>query len=366
MSDIQAAASTESASSSSSSSTPVDTASIAASVIRDAEAGNTNTEETTRETPQQTAQSDQQQQQPQVDPDDFDAVEAETTDSLGRKRVNSIPHPRVQKMIAKKEKALIAQVAKELGISKAEAELTLDDVLGNVRERGTKFTEYEQRIQVAEQVEAIMEREGDRFIRMLAEANPDQYSKFLKVLDAVEQQQQQQQTDDDPEPEPDFDLGNGQMTYSLQQMRKRDEWRDRQVEKRLLGKVEEKLSPYEKERKEREKQARIREIHEQASAALNEKLDRASKWPGFIDNQEAIAQLITKNPQLDLVDAYMQVVPPKLAADRNKMRSELIAELNEQPHSTSVQVSPAAQKKENTGPKSTADIAREVIAQFTT
>jgi hypothetical protein len=376
MSDITPAASTETASSSSStpSSTPVDTASIAASVIRDAEAGNSDTQETTQQTtPEQGAEAAReaarQQQQQQAADDDFDAVEAETVDSLGRKRVNSIPHPRVQKMIAKKEKAVIAQIAKELGISKAEAELTLDDVLGNVRERGTKYSEYEQRVQVMDSVEAIMEQDGDRFIRMLAEANPQTYGKFLKVLEAATEQAQAQGTqaqgDDDPEPQPTYPLGDGTFTYSLDDMKKVRAWERRQGKKETESLLNERLKPFEEDRKAREKQKKIQEIHTEATKALDRLLDKASKWPGFLENQEAIGKLITENPQMELVDAYMQVVPQKLTANRTTMRQELLAEINSQPHSTSVQTSPTAPQKQK-GPKTTEEIAREVIAQFTT
>lgn len=353
------AVSTESASSSVVSSTPVDTESIARSVINDAEAGG-------NEEVQEEAQPTQpQEQKPQVDPDDFDAVESEITDSLGRKRTNSIPHPRVQKMIAKKEaaaeKKLIATVAKELGITKAEAELTLDDVLGNVRESGTKYKEREERVQIAEAVEAIMEKDGDRFIQMLAEANPQMYGKFLKVLEAVEGQQK---ADEDPEPQPDYPLGDGTMTYSLEGMRKRDEWRDRQTEKRLLAQMDKKLSPYEQERQAREQQTRIQQINAQVKQKVDETIERASKWPGFLDHQEEIAKLIVANPQMDLVDAYMKVVPGKMAADRTTMRQELVNEINAQPHSTSVAVSPAAARPSKA--KTTEDFAREAIAQFST
>ena len=53
-------------------------------------------------------------EQPAGDPDDFDATPAERVDVLGRKRENSIPHSRVKTMIAKREQAVIAQVAKAI------------------------------------------------------------------------------------------------------------------------------------------------------------------------------------------------------------------------------------------------------------
>lgn len=305
---------------------------------------------------------------PDPDPDDFDAQPVERVDALGRKRENAIPHSRVQKMIAKKqaqaEQAVITQIAQSLGISKAEAELKLDDITGALTERSTKMTDYEARLKVAEQVDHIMATDPDRLIQMLAQADP-RYARFAKVLEAAASAAATQ-VDDDPEPQPDYDLGNGQMTYSLEGMRKRDAWKERQIEKKLLGKLDEKLSPYEQERQQRETAQRRDALTRDASAAINARLTKARQsWPQFTEHEDAIATAITQNPQLTLEDAYMQVVMPKLAADRQKLWQEFIAEQNKHPHSTSATTAAAATAAPTDGkPKSTADIARRVMASM--
>lgn len=358
-----AAASTETASSSSSS--PTDTESIARSVISDVESGNSDGDSQSASVEPQQQPAPKQQNDPPPADDDFDAVEAETTDSLGRKRVNAIPHPRVKKMIEKREKAVIAKVAKELGITKAEAELQLDDVLGGLTERNTKFTEYEQRIQVSEAVEAIMEQDGDRFVRMLAQANPERYNKFLKVLDAVEEPRQEPQREDDPEPEPDYDLGDGRKTYSLDGMKRRDEWKERQLTKKIMAQMDDRLSPYEQERKQREQREKAKQAHDKVVQTVDRAIERAMQWPGFSDNQEAIAKLIDSDPKLDLVDAYMQVVVKgKLSTDRTKMRQELLDEINATPSATSATTASAVAPQKDSKSKTTADIAREEIARL--
>jgi hypothetical protein len=221
-----ATSSTPSSAPASSSSSPQSTSDIAASVISDIESGKSDETPTSGEVDPPVAAAPAKT----VDPDDFDAVENE----------NAIPHKRVKAMISKKEaaaeKRVIASIAKELGISKAEAELKLDDITGELTTRKTKFSEYEGVATMAQQVEAIMEKEPERFVNMMLTANPGYREVMQKVLGVPAAGAAQAAPEgDDPEPEPDYDLGNGQKTYSLDGMRKRDEWKERQIEKKILA-----------------------------------------------------------------------------------------------------------------------------------
>jgi uncharacterized protein YceH (UPF0502 family) len=69
-----------------------------------------------------------------------------------------------------------------LGISKAEAELKLDDITGELTTRKTKFSEYEGVATTAQQVEAIMEKEPERFVNMMLTAQPGYREVMQKVL----------------------------------------------------------------------------------------------------------------------------------------------------------------------------------------
>lgn len=350
-------------SSSSSATTSQSTADIAASVISDIEQGGDGGGDGT---PVVEPGQPQQTQQAEIDQDDFDQAPKEVEDALGRKRENKIPHSRVEKMIARREQKLIAKVAKELGITKAEAELKFDDVLGGLTERNTKFTEYEERVRTAEAIEAIMEGEPERFVRMLAQANPEAYGRFAAILDQQQTQQQAQTAaaDDDPEPEPDYPLGNGQMTYSREGLKKLREWERRQGQKETQKLLDERLTPFERERKQREERERLQQTHQRAVQAVDRAIERAMQWPGFEENQEAIAKLITEK-NIDLVDAYMQVVVKgKLSTDRTKMRQELLDEINAAPNTTSASTASAVAPQKDTKAKTTADFAREEIARL--
>ena len=358
---------TTSTSDAGSGSSPTSTADIAASVISelgDAALGDN------APVAADAASKPADQNTPVTDPDDFDAVEAETVDSLGRKRINNIPHPRVKTMIARREQKLIAAVAKELGITKAEAELKLEDVIGTVKERGTKFTEYETRVQGIESVEALMVQDPGRFMEMLATLNPT-YKEWQKAAAQQQQQQTQSKTDDDPEPEPDYDLGNGQMTYSLDGLRKLRAWERRQAVKEVNTGLEARLKPFEQDRQQREQAEQQRQEFEQRrdqiAQDITQRLAAARKWPQFTEHEKDIrAHMDAERAKGNFVrfeDAYMQVVMPKLAADRTKIRQEVIDESNAQPKTTSTTSTPSAQKQTDR-PKTTAEIAAEVIASM--
>jgi hypothetical protein len=284
-------------------------------------------------------------------------------------RVNAIPHPRVKAMIAKREGKIIAAVAKELGITKAEAELKLEDIIGGVKERGTKFGEYEQRIRTVEGVEAIMANDPDRFMQLLVQINPG-YGAYAKqqAQAAAAAQKQTAHTDDDPEPEPDYDLGDGKKTYSLDGLKKRDAWSRRQAIKELNAGLDQRLKPFEDQAKaQREAEAEAARKTEM-NAHLQKRIERARKWPQFKENEAEILSAMdaerTKGNFVTFEDAYMQVVVPRLAGDRTKIRQEVLDEINGVPKTSSVATTTAVAKQDAGKPKTTADIAREVMAQF--
>jgi hypothetical protein len=293
-------------------------------------------------------------------------VPAERIDVLGRKRENAIPHGRVKQMIAKRERAVIAEVAKAFGISKAEAELKLEDLTGHATEHSGRMTSYEQRLQEVQAVEAVIAADPDRFISMLAMANPA-YQKFAAVLQQAASQAHtdpRTQGDEDPEPQPDYDLGNGQFTYSLDGLKQRDAWKERQLEKKLDQRWNDRLKPFEEDRKSAQERQRLQEIHSQATERVSQQMEKAYKWPGFKEHEADILKALQADPSISLHDAYMSVYMPKLAGDRSKMREEILAEINKKPRSSSAPTSPVIAGQETPKAKTTEDIAREVMAQF--
>ena len=65
--------------------------------------------------------------------------------------------------------------------------------------------------------------------------------------------------------------------------------------------------------------------------------------------------------------ACATVLLPKLSVDRNKMRKELLDEINKRPKAaarTPAAAAAATTTRENTGPRDTEDIIREAIASL--
>lgn len=346
------------------------TADIAASVISDVESGNTESAAAVDEGTTQAASTEAQ-----GDPDDFDAQPAERVDALGRKRENAIPHGRVKTMMTRAEQKMLRGLAKTLGFPNADdpkAVFKVDEITGRLTETSQKYADYDKRFKNYETVEEIMNSDEDRFVRMLAEALPEKYGKFLKVFEAAQEQTQAQspqaaQTGDDPEPEPDFDLGNGQFTYSLEGTRKRDAWKERQFEKKMQAALDARFKPIDEAQKKAAEAAALKKQQEttkaQAEEKINQEFDRASKWPGFNENAAEILKVFKSDPALTLHDAWIQVYLPKLQANRDAMRTELLSEINGKPRSTSAATSTAAAKSENKN-KTTADYAREAMKEF--
>lgn len=170
---------------------------------------------------------------------------------------------------------------------------------------------------------------------------------------------------EDPEPGPDVDLGNGRFTYSIEGLKKRDEWRERQWEKKLDARLKP-LTEREQADKER---ADMETRRQQTEARATDLLKEAQTWPMFgsfaadgtlTPFQQEVLAAFKADPKLTLHQAYMKVATPKWSADRNAVRQELIEEQNKAPRSTAV--TRTAEPARTVGPVSTRDIAARTLA----
>jgi hypothetical protein len=350
-------------SSTSNDSAPIDTASIAADVIKESEGGVSQSAVEAEAAADAAAEAKAQAEG--VDPDDFSLVPER--DPSGR--VNRIPHTRVSKMVKKAEQRVIASLAKELGISKAEAELKLEDLTGAITERGTKLTGYESRLAELDAIGKIMDEDADRFIEILAQANP-RYQKFLK------QQAAEAKAAETPaeaqRPAPDYDLGDGRKTYS-----------DKGLEARIAYDVNQAVTAaLAKQKAEFEKEfGPIKKKHEAdtVAASVNQKVEaalaKAQTWPGWKENEKEIYEAFSADKSLSLYDAYVKVVPQRFKSEAEKakadektiearVREQVLKELNAAPTSTSTSPSKAVGLKKDNEVRDTADVAREVMREL--
>lgn len=296
-------------------------------------------------------------------------------DKNDRGRENKIPYSRVVKIVDNQVNARLDPVRQALGVEAKD--FSVDKVVARLAEARTMETE----IQNNRNGEFLMDSNPEKFIRTLAQHHPG-YKKFVDLLDGTVKPTERAAEKpiinaNDPEPEPDFPLNDADgkeigRTYSVAGMKKRDEWRDRQTEARILANPKLK-GIFDRD----EAAARI----SAAEPALRAQMDDARTWEGFSDNEQEILQVLVDDSAQakvsgryshDLNSAYRKIVLPKLKAAREKAekdakeaealgRKKAHAELKKRPASTSA---PAAGSKtpESTGPRDLTDVIKEQVA----
>lgn len=103
-------------------------------------------------------------------------------------------------------------------------------------------------------------------------------------------------------PEPDILLENGQLSYSHERLNQLLEWKERQIEQR----VQQSLAPI-------QQRVAIADMQEQAAVRARSELAQAESWPGFVEAKQELRQFLVNNPTATLRDAYIAVVPARLA-----------------------------------------------------
>jgi len=256
-------------------------------------------------------------------------------------RENRIPYSRVKKIVEKAER---------------EATTPLQTKLAELE---PKVQDYEARLQNVAQFEDVMLNKPQQFMQMLASIPA--YQGFFKAIEDLQAQvqgraqqasQQEQVVDDDPMPQPGEDG-----LYDMEGLKKLLDWQARQVEARTLQQVESKYKPI---RQEWEAQQHLNKLIPQVEQQIAE----ARTWPLFNESESEIIKFLNENPQARLEDAYRVVVFPKLQANRDKIRAQVLEEVKRAPISTSAPTrstkpAPAAPKD---GPRDLEDVIREQVS----
>jgi hypothetical protein len=304
------------------------------------------TEEPTEEGEEEVEGEEETEEEPEVEEE---AVEEEDPLGIGPSkdkngRENKIPHSRVKVMVTKNVQKAVGQVtgvvAKAFGIPEAQVtQETLTNALAQIpvmRERLSTF----------EDVEPIMRQDGDTFIKMLAEANPEQYGKFLAVLEDGYDANAAKTAIAKDEPQPDVPItlqdGTKGVTYSLEQLKKRDDWREAQlmnkIEKQFEAKFGKRIKPFEDARSAQQKETDTRN---ELAGRIKDLLDEArADWDGFQENEQAIREAYGKIPNTvpmgrRLRQAWQGVVLAKYKGSKSKVRQATMKELKDAPVSTS-------------------------------
>lgn len=173
------------------------------------------------------------------------------------------------------------------------------EVLDNARKEYEWLQQYGDTHSVRQKLDILTRAEQDpaAFARQfVAAAN-------LNPAELFALQQQAAQAPAAPEkPAPDVLLENGQMVYSDAQLQKLLEWQ----QDSLLSRINQDIAPI-------KQQAAMAQLSEQATQTAKQELAAASNWPGFADAKKDIADFLRANPRATLRDAYIHVVPARLA-----------------------------------------------------
>lgn len=103
-------------------------------------------------------------------------------------------------------------------------------------------------------------------------------------------------------PKPDVLLENGQMVYSDERLQQLLAFQQRQMEQRF----NQELAPIKQERA-------ISQLQRQSHDHAKQQLATAKAWPGFSEHEADLKAYLVANPTATLHDAYINVVPAKLA-----------------------------------------------------
>jgi hypothetical protein len=204
-----------------------------------------------------------------------------------------------------------------------------DKVLAAAREESTKAVQqikeqHQQELQSYQtraQLLDVADQDPQRFLQALAAADP-RYAQLLNgAIQGNGNGHQAPAADPNADmPEPDAQFADGSVGYSPAGLRKLLDWNANNVESRIAQRY-----------RALEEKHQVDEQMRGAVGRVQQKVQNAMQWEGFADNQNEIAAVLKANRQMSLDDAYRQVVLPKLKADRNTMRAQLLAEINGKP-----------------------------------
>jgi hypothetical protein len=227
----------------------------------------------------------------------------------------------------------------------------------------TEKQRYRQAVAEVQRWRELVDSNPQGLLERLSELDP-RYAALLRREAA-----QAPAEEDDPEPQADIDMGGGRWTYSTKAIKEVRAWERRQMERTMNERLAPLLSRAQAEEQAQRRQRVEAMLVERTSATLA----KARTWPKFNENEAAILKVLQEDtaaseaagvpPQLTVHDAYMQVVPQTFSADHNKVREQVLRELQAAPRSTAVSGN-GAEPVRAPGPMTTEEIARRAMARL--
>lgn len=236
------------------------------------------------------------------------------------KKPNRIPYPDVKRIVdtqrGRERKKLTAEFDAKL------AEAT------------SKVNTYEERLKAVGEVEALILSNPERYLELLPQANP-KFAELLKrgevtppavtaVVPATP-------------PPPNVTLADGSLTYDTVGLQKLMDWQAGQVKSKLEKEFTDRFGPMERDYK-------TQKLIDEQRPAVEAKLNAAEKWPLFTESRNEILAALQdpKDPASTLEAAYQRIVVPKLQANRDTMRADILKEIAAQPTKLGMSATPVA------------------------
>jgi hypothetical protein len=235
---------------------------------------------------------------------------------------------------------------------------------------GIEQTAGEMRGQL-DQLRQAVSSDPQQFLQQLAQVDP-RYGQFLGRSQGPSSAIANPPSAIADMPQPDVPLGDGSRTYSVEGLQSLIQWA---VDAKMMPKVEERFRPYDEQRK----QQQAERFEFQQRQQVQSQMQDAAAWPMFgalaadgsltpmqqdvlnelqKDTQEARAR--GQRPQMTLRQAYLEVFSRQQTPE--KVRERVLAELKTAPTVPSL-TRTGAEATRKPGPRSTADITREILRQ---
>lgn len=293
-------------------------------------------------------------------------------------RENRIPYSRVKK-ITEKAANEVAEAALGRKLNPGEkATDVVKNYVAQIPQLQSTVQDYEQRLNTVGQFEQVMANDPQQFLQMLAKLPA--YTQFFQFVEnaynalqtgyyqqpqqgqaAVPGQPQTPVQTDDAMPEPDEALKDGSKVYSMEGLKKLLAWNAKQVESKVSNQFEQRYkaleTQYQPIRKDWENYQRVQSV----LPVIRQQIAEARTWPMFNEHEADITKVLEQDKNISLEAAYRKVVFPKLVAERNSMRQNVIKELQQAPASSATVGRQTKPNPPTEGPRSLEQIIKDQI-----
>lgn len=302
-------------------------------------------------------------------------------------RENRIPYSRVKKITEKAAFDAESKIAETvIGRKLNQGEKPADVVkqhLEQIPQLTSRVQDYEGRLNTVGQFENVMANDPEKFLGMLAKLPAyKQFFQFVETAyDTMQKASAQPQASgqqpvqpsipqpvSDDMPQPDEKLPDGSAVYSMNGLRNLITWTQTRARAEAVAEATKQFDARYKALESRyEPIQRAWQEHQTRQSVMpliQAQIAEAKTWPMFNELEPEITKLLEQNKTMSLEAAYRAVAFPRMQADRNSMRQQLLKELQQAPVTTSVNRPGVKPLAPTAGPRSMEQIIAEEVEKM--